>query len=470
MVKNNFSGLFFIKDTSWINSKYSTGFYIALSTFGILALELALIRWTSTQIRVFAYFNNLVLIAAFWGMGMGVALGRRYPGLVHWTLPALLLLSIPLAFSENLHFVHMPFPDSFISLWGAEKSLEGLLSCILNFATFFVILSLIALVFLFAGSPVGYLFQKMHSLKAYSSDLIGSLLGIITFTIATVFNAGPPIWLGIGSIAFYFISRKPFVLVAFIAIILLGGYSIKGALFSAYNRIDITKDSFSTGIFVNRDFHQIMLDLSDTNINGLPDSQKKEELILARKVYDTPFIVNNVRNRALIVGAGTGNDVQGALRNGYNLVYAIDIDKSIMKLGKIFHPERPYDNNKVIRVVNDARAFFEQYTGEKFDVICYGFLDSHAMFSSMSSLRLDNYVYTEEGIKSAWKHLSKKGHLSITFSVFGGNWIAERLYWTIAKATGQKPLFFYHGLFYGATYLVAPDTANLKYNLWFFLN
>ena len=38
---------------------------IGVATFGILALELALIRWTSGQIRIFAYFNNLVLIGAF---------------------------------------------------------------------------------------------------------------------------------------------------------------------------------------------------------------------------------------------------------------------------------------------------------------------------------------------------------------------------------------------------------------------
>ena len=71
-----------------------TGLHIALVTFGILALELALIRWIGTQVRVFAYFNNLVLIATFLGMGLGIALGRRNPALVHWVLPALALLAM----------------------------------------------------------------------------------------------------------------------------------------------------------------------------------------------------------------------------------------------------------------------------------------------------------------------------------------------------------------------------------------
>ena len=52
----------------------STSLQIALATFAILTLELALIRWTSQQVRVFAYFNNLTLIAAFlWRIGNAFA-------------------------------------------------------------------------------------------------------------------------------------------------------------------------------------------------------------------------------------------------------------------------------------------------------------------------------------------------------------------------------------------------------------
>src|SRR5262245_47565327 len=65
---------------------------VSISTFGILALELGLIRWISGQIRIVAYFTNLILLAAFLGMGLGVALGRRRTGLVHLALPALALL------------------------------------------------------------------------------------------------------------------------------------------------------------------------------------------------------------------------------------------------------------------------------------------------------------------------------------------------------------------------------------------
>jgi len=101
-------------------TRRSVQFQIGLATFGILLLELALIRWTSQQVRVFAYFNNLTLMAAFLGMGLGVAIGDRRPSLQHWTLPALTLLSVLLGLSERLRIVYLRFPDLSISLWGGE--------------------------------------------------------------------------------------------------------------------------------------------------------------------------------------------------------------------------------------------------------------------------------------------------------------------------------------------------------------
>jgi hypothetical protein len=40
---------------------------------GLAALfwELALIRWLGASIRIVAYFSNLVLISAFFGLGLG---------------------------------------------------------------------------------------------------------------------------------------------------------------------------------------------------------------------------------------------------------------------------------------------------------------------------------------------------------------------------------------------------------------
>ncbi len=454
------------RDSKWTDGRGPVALQIGLATFGILALELALIRWTSGQVRVFAYFNNLVLIAAFLGMGLGIALGRRFPGLVHWALPALLLLSLPLGFSEALDLVRLPFPDKAVSLWGVDVATANAFQYGSSLAAFLALFVLIVVVFVFAGAPVGHLFSKIPTLRAYSADLLGSLLGIVVFTLATFLNATPPIWLLIGGAPFLWLSRKPATAAALAATLVLAWHSMNGAAYSPYNRIDLTReDDGSLMLIVNRDFHQFMYDLSDANL-ARPSltEQQRRKLARARDVYDIPFQVNDARRGALVVGAGTGNDVRAALRNGYESVISVDIDGRIIDFGKQLHPERVYSDGRVIPVVNDARAFFEQYDGEPFDVICYGLLDSHAMFSAMSSLRLDNYVYSEQGIRSAWKHVSERGHLSISFSVFAGDWIADRLYWTITRATGRRPIAVRHGLQHGATYVVArdPDALHLE--------
>ena len=42
----------------------------ALSAIALF-IELALIRWLSAEVRIFAYFKNLILIACFLGFGLG---------------------------------------------------------------------------------------------------------------------------------------------------------------------------------------------------------------------------------------------------------------------------------------------------------------------------------------------------------------------------------------------------------------
>ncbi len=154
-----------LHDRSWSQSGLPMGVQLGLSTFAILALELALIRWLSTQVRLFAYFNNLTLMGAFLGMGLGVAAGRRYPGLVHAALPWLAILSGVLAYSGELGLMHMSFADTSVQLWGEDKVNVGL-----DFFKFFGLLLATILVFVLAGAPVGFLFGEMPVLTAYSAD------------------------------------------------------------------------------------------------------------------------------------------------------------------------------------------------------------------------------------------------------------------------------------------------------------
>ena len=438
---------------------------LAAATFGILALELALIRWASGQVRVLAYFNNLILIAAFLGMGLGLALGRRWPGLLHLTLPLLTPLAALLALAPQLGLTHFRFPDTSIVLWGGEAAvgLGELVRCVAIVLGFFW--SIVA-VFVAAGGAVGHLFGRLPVLRAYTWDLVGSLAGVLALTLVTALGTGPPVWLFAGTLPFLLLSRRLSSAVAAGAIVLAGWISIDGAVFSPYSRIDLSRDIESQGgaitLEVNRDFHQYMHDLSPAALASpsLSRWQRQHKADLER-VYDLPFVLGDARGRALVVGAGTGNDAQAALRGGFREVVSVEIDGTVVDLGRRLHPEQPYSDSRSRLVVDDARAFFERYRGAPFDVVCYGLLDSHALFSAMSTLRLENYVYTREGIAAAWRHVAPNGLLAIDFSVFAGDWIADRLYWTMFEATGRLPIAIDHGMQYGRTFVVTREPARL---------
>ena len=55
-----------------------------LSSFLVLFLETALIRWMPAYIRLLAYFSNFILLAIFLGIGVGCLLATRRRNLFVW--------------------------------------------------------------------------------------------------------------------------------------------------------------------------------------------------------------------------------------------------------------------------------------------------------------------------------------------------------------------------------------------------
>jgi hypothetical protein len=156
-----------------------------------------------------------------------------------------------------------------------------------------------------------------------------------------------------------------------------------------------------------------------------------------RDYYELPYRVHPRTQRAAVVGAGAGNDVAAALRRGVTRVDAIEIDPAILAIGAHYHPERPYQDPRVTSIVNDARAFLRG-TQNRYDLIVYGLLDSHTLLSHASSLRLDSFVYTVEGIREARDRLVQDGVLSLSFCVLSPQ-IGRKIYLMMKEAFDGRP-------------------------------
>jgi hypothetical protein len=138
------------------------------------------------------------------------------------------------------------------------------------------------------------------------------------------------------------------------------------------------------------------------------------------------------------VGAGTGNDVAAAVRSGAAQIDAVEIDPAIQAIGREVHPEKPYSSPRVHAVINDARSFLRT-TDRTYDEIVYGVLDSHTVLSQASSVRLDSFVYTVEGLRDARRRLKSDGIISLSFALINPD-LGRKIYLMMQAAfDGRAP-------------------------------
>ena len=441
-----------------------------LFLISLLALfaELVVIRWLASEIRVFAYLKNLPLLASFFGLGLGCALpaDRRLPRL----FPVLFgSLALVIAFAGPLELVHLRFPDVSVSLWTADQAAPWAVGALFLFVVL-VIVAWVVAAFAAVGVRLGWLFDRFTPLTAYSVNVAGSLAGIVLFFALSLAGTGPLVWLAVVALLSLWFERSWRGAAAWGAALALVALAPQATAWSPYYRIDTEpfvldtrKGEVPLGIElrVNHDYHQRALDLSPGFLERHPQVADTDWVRRARFAYDLPYRVAPAAKRVLVVGSGTGNDVAAALRHGAERIDAVEIDARILEIGEREHPERPYSSPAVSVAVADARAFLRR-SDATYDLIVFGLLDSHTMFSSLSSLRLDNYVYTVESFREAARHLAPDGVLSVSFSVAAGDWIGQRLSNTLRAATGQEPVAIRTGYDVGVAYFAGPGLPRLR--------
>jgi hypothetical protein len=409
---------------------------LATITGLILFFELAWIRYTSAYVRVFGFYQNFVLIATFLGMGVGLVRAESARKLKWISLPAtLLLLGAVGVFSA----ARIAVPnDKREFIWGIFGNTDSGRSIPL-LVVVAVLFALIALFFVPLGALLGEQFAKLPPLRAYAADIVGSLLGILAFGLLSALGEPPIVWFAIGFGVFLLASlgdRRFLLGLGAVSVAALGlaqwTVRVTPEFWSPYYRINLLRrDDGGVSLTVNGSLHQIMLPLDSAHAATSP------YIGIVYPAYIRPYQYAASLDTALVVGAGTGNDVALLLQKGAKYIDAVEIDPTIAAIGAAGHPKQPYADARVHVHINDARAFLRR-TPKHYNVIIFGTLDSQTLLSGMSSVRLDNYVYTVESFQAARSRLAADGTL-IAYHMSGNPSIAAKLYQEIGEAFGQMP-------------------------------
>lgn len=165
----------------------------------------------------------------------------------------------------------------------------------------------------------------------------------------------------------------------------------------------------------------------------------------AREKYGYPYEYLKPES-VLVLGAGGGNDVATANRFNVPRVDAVEIDPRIAEFGLSLHPSRPYTDPDVRVHVDDARSFLAK-SADRYDMIVMGTLDSHALLSARTTVRLDNFVYTQESLESVREHLTDKGVAVLMFSV-PTPWLRDKLVKSVQKVFGEEEVIVATGTSY----------------------
>jgi hypothetical protein len=434
-------------EARWLRARSPEGYALLSMGFLMLFLELSLIRYLAGNIYNLGYFPNLVLISAFIGMGLGftfhhVLSPRTSNALLHASAFVLLAL-------VGFVYVAHPAVPGFTAWQGnvggdlyfsttppraVEQSYTMFIACLVSIVTIFALMS----------QRAAKLFARFRPLTAYSLDIAGSCAGILTFMVFSWLTVPAAVWLGLFTVVLMIpLTDRPRTrwlpllaggaLVALVSAQdrrLIADPSFAGTLevyWSPYQKVEYAEVGGKGIVYVNGVEHQSIVPPS-----ALPKWAYQV-------IYDTRTGDPSVApyKNVLILGAGTGNDVTAALMNGAEHVDAVEIDPVIADLGVRHHPGRAYLDPRVNLVIDDGRAFLTR-TPLRYDLIVFALTDSLVKVSSMSQLRLENYLFTLESVRRAYGALADGGDL-VFLNLYRQPWVRDKLGELMREVSGAPP-------------------------------
>ena len=446
------------------------GFELFLISVLALFLEVLLIRWHASELRAAAYFKNVTLLAAFLGLGLGFAAANRARLSLLVAAPALavqVIVLTVLGMRGADELLRMPTTEW---IWGVQRAewdwdnpasaqTRYWLQSGVFYAFFATLFVSTILIFIPLGQLTGRLMRGFTPIKAYTINILGSLAGVVLFGAVSYLWWPPAVWFAIaGGLLIWCLRHERFgatlagisLVALFAAVAAEDRTGTKHSIYTPYQRLEVESERLvdetgrrlDTGVLIsaNKAYHLRTVNLARDFVAA--NAQRFPRLAQMASAYDLPHAFVDRPANVLVIGAGGGNDVAAALRNGAQHVDAVEIDPGIVELGRRAHAEGPYDDPRVTVHIDDARAFMRHAPDDAYDLIVFGLLDSHTLLSGMAAVRLDNYVYTTESLAETRRLLKPDGTLVLSFATGTKYYLSTRLYNMIETAFGHPPRCF----------------------------
>jgi SAM-dependent methyltransferase len=426
-----------------VNS-HASAINLFLVGFLVLFMELACIRWLAAYVVFLQFFTNVVLIASFLGMSCGcMAARQRRNWLGYFPFIALATVVTALSMFAVYHF----WRGLAIDVSGQASPQEVFFGTeyrnpdVAQFAVpieaiaaaFFVG---VALMFVGVGQVLGRAFDAYpNRIMGYTLNIGGSLVGIVGFSLVSIFQAPPAMWflVSCAGIAYLLQQNRALtllrggalvVLVLGVAVPLSWVFPTHIVRWSPYYMVD--HDVSTGGIVVNTIGHQAMVPYESSG------SSYSLIHLLQQHSGGPPF------RDVLIIGAGSGNDITHALRHGAERVDAVEIDPVIQDIGREYHPNHPYQDARVIPHLDDGRHFLRT-TERKYDLVVYALVDSLILHSGYANIRLESYLFTKQAFADI-KRVLKPDGIFVMYNYYRQGWIVERVAVMAEETFGCAPI------------------------------
>ncbi len=305
---------------------------VVLVTMLSLLLELVLIRWLASVFPVYSFYKNFTMLACFLGLGAGYAVAEKQPCAPALVLPMLaLFVGVITLLRYDTGAAYLVFSIGWLSTFD--------LPVYLLLGASFIVCACICYP---VGQLCGKLLHSSNSLKAYSLNLIGSILGVIALFVMSLYWLPPVVWFAVvGALMLLFVlSRDQFLsagIASFCVLLAILAWPVQPEtqqIYSPYQLLERTaKSDGLMQILSGGSYYQKVYNFADDRRGQESDADR-----YVRAYYEFPYNFKKPPERVAIVGSGSGNDVATALRMGASHVDAIEIDPAIAFLGTKYHP------------------------------------------------------------------------------------------------------------------------------------